>query len=63
MMSAFEPVSFLVNRVYLMSRNGDEGQFKKGVTLMLGTGDVLVHEGGEEFELLPDEEFEWVAVR
>ena len=63
MMEGFEPVSFLIDRVYLMSRNGGSGQFKKGITVMLGTGEVLVHEGGEEFELMPDEEFEWVAVR
>ena len=57
----FDPVVFTVDRVYLMSRNGDGGQFRIGAEVMLGSGKVVVHEAGRDFELMPTEEFEWVA--
>ncbi|GMI11980.1 hypothetical protein TrLO_g5762 [Triparma laevis f. longispina] len=56
----FEGVEFLVDRIYLMSRNGQDGQFKKGAEVIFG-GERILYEYGELFEKMEEVEFEWVA--
>lgn len=56
----FEGVEFLVDRIYLMSRNGQDGQFKKGAEVIFG-GERILYEDEEWFEGMEEVEFEWVA--
>ncbi|GMH93650.1 hypothetical protein TrST_g2926 [Triparma strigata] len=58
----FEGVDFLVDRVYLMSRNGAGGQFKVGAEVVFGEEEPILHVEPKAFEGMPEEEFEWVAV-
>ena len=57
------PLDFLVDRIYLLHRKGDDGQFLRVAEILLGesheTG-VIVHEPPKKFCHMPETEADWV---
>ena len=59
--SAWEPISFHVSEVYMLSRKGDDGQFNIAATIPLGPGSVVQHHDPPiRFPDMPEDEEEWV---
>ena len=59
--SAWEPISFHISEVYLLSRKGDDGQFNIAATVPLGLESVVtLHDPPIRFPGMPLEEEEWV---
>lgn len=58
----WEPLSFIVNEIYLLKRVGDDGQFKMLATLPLGKdgADIILHDPCIVFPDMPLEEEDWV---
>lgn len=58
-----QPLEFLVDRIYLMHRKGDDGQFLRVAEILLGeehnTG-VIVHDSPKKFCHMPETEADWV---
>jgi len=61
--SKWEPLSFHVPEIYLLERQGDDGQFKIAATIPLGVGsEVKMHDPPVSFPAMPEAEEEWVYV-
>ena len=60
-LSAWEPVSFRVNEIYMLERKGDNGQFKIAATIGLGSmSEIVFHDPPKAFPCMPEVEEEWV---
>ncbi len=59
--SEWESMSFRANEIYLLEREGDDGQFKIAATISLGVdSEVNFHDPSIPFSAMPELEEKWV---